>query len=97
MWRLGIQPINPYDINDLTWKNMQSHFKFSLVASVGGLILVIIACQLTVFMQNAIVEMHYRETCARSLSESHSSDVAALKKLGLVEGSSVSIFCQHYM
>ena len=44
---------------------MQSHFSLSLVASVGGLLLVVVACQATVLMKNSLEEMHYRETCAR--------------------------------
>ena len=76
----------------------QNNYKFGIVASVGGLLLAIVACQLTIYMQRAIEEMEYRETCARYASQSNtpSSDEEVLKKLGLGKGHSVSKFCQHY-
>lgn len=77
---------------------MQSNFKFGIAAIFGGLLLSIIASQLTIFMKNVIEEMDYRETCARHASQpnSSSSDEEAIKKLGLVKGYSVSRFCRHY-
>ena len=76
----------------------QNNYKFGIVASVGGLLLAIVACQLTIYMQRAIEEMEYRETCARYASQSNtpSSDEEVLKKLGLGKGHSVFKFCQHY-
>ena len=76
----------------------QNNYKFGVVASVGGLFLAIVACQLTIYMKKAIEEMDYRETCARYASQpiTSSSDEVALKKFGLGKGHSVSKFCQHY-
>jgi hypothetical protein len=76
----------------------QNNYKFSVVTIVGGLFLAIVACQLTIYMQKANDEMDYREICARHASQpiTSSSDEAALKKLGLGKGHSVSKFCQHY-
>ena len=77
--------------------NMQSNFKFGIAAIFGGLLLSIIASQLTIFMKNVIEEMDYRETCARHASQPASlSEEEAIKKLGLDKGYSVSRFCQHY-
>lgn len=79
---------------------MQSHFSLSLGASVGGLLLVIVACQATVLMKNSLEEMHYRETCARhDAGEKDFDGERTRKKLGLkVEdnGGSIYLFCQHY-
>ncbi len=72
------------------------HYLLSIFAGVGGVALVIVACQTIVFMEQAIEEMHYRETCARHLSDSKSSDALILKKLGLKENVSISKFCNHY-
>ncbi len=77
---------------------MQSKYVISIALSFGGLLLTIIACQLTIFMKNAIEEMDYREACARHASQpkSSSSDKEALKKLGLGKDHSVDKFCSHY-
>ena len=79
---------------------MQSHFSLSFAASVGGLLLVVVACQATVLMKNALEEMHYRETCARhGAGEEDFDGEKTRKKLGLkteVNGESIILFCQHY-
>ena len=79
---------------------MQSRFSLSIVVSVGGLLLVVVACQATVLMKNSLEEMHYRETCARHGAGEEDFDTERTReKLGLKaedDGRSTNLFCQHY-
>lgn len=74
----------------------QRNYKFGALASLSGLFLAIIACQLTIFMKNSIEEMNFRKTCARNASKPNSTDEEVLKKLGLDQDHSADKFCQHY-
>ena len=72
------------------------NYLLSIFTGVGGVVLVIVACQTIVFMEKANEERHYRETCAIHASDNEASAESTLKRLGLKEVYSVTRFCHHY-
>ena len=56
------------------------NYLLSIFTSVGGIALVIVACQTIVFMEKANEERHYRETCAIHASDNEASAESTLKK-----------------
>ena len=78
------------------WFESMQNYLLSIFTSVGGIALVIVACQTIVFMEKANEERHYRETCAIHASDNEASAESTLKRLGIKEVDSVVRFCHHY-
>lgn len=73
------------------------NYLLSIIAAVGGLALVIAACQTIVYMKHRSEEMRYRKACAIHASDNDASDESTLTMLRIKNVDSLERFCLHYM